>query len=119
MLIRVLFLGACYTSTSAFTTPTLTTRSSSSLKNSYLDSINSDGNQPSSSNNNADESPPPIRQQEPPAIDLGGQIIDRQSNLVFRGSQSVNDDPRPFDVESRSVLVSLFHLFIINAAHVV
>jgi hypothetical protein len=111
MLIRVLFLGACYTSTSAFTTPTLTTRSSSSLKNSYLDSINSDGNQPSSSKNNADESPPPVRQQEqPPAIDLGGQIVDRQSNLVFRGSQSVNDDPRPFDVESRSV--SLFHLFI-------
>lgn len=38
-------------------------------------------------------------------MDLNGRIVDRSSNLARqRDYQSVNEDPRPFDVESRSVL---------------
>ena len=109
MLIRnVLFLGACYTgSTSGFTAPLPAARITS-LKNNYLDSIGADGDT-SSSSANADTTPPPAaRVEEPPSIDLDGQIVDRQSNLSFRqnrNNQSVNEDPRPFDIESRSVAV--------------
>lgn len=56
---------------------------------------------PSSSN-----APPPRGPrrsfQEPPSIDLGGQVVDRQSNLSRRGqTPSVNEDPRGFDYDRR------------------
>lgn len=101
MLVRnALLLSACYTATS-FTFPTSIVRLTS-LGNSYLDSIGGDPE----SNSNADVDLPPVTQQReevPPSIDLDGQIVDRQSNLAFRRSQSVNEDPRPFDAESRLV----------------
>ena len=52
-------------------------------------------------------------------MDLDGQIVDRQSNLVFRGSQSVNDDPRPFDVESRSVCLLYWFVCLFYTVYVV
>ena len=110
MLIRnVLFIGACYTSsTTGFNTAKPIARTTS-LKNSYLDSIGANGENkpPTPTNDDSTSQPPPAaRVEEPPSIDLEGQIVDRQSNLSFRDNrnyQSVNDDPRPFDMESRSV----------------
>jgi hypothetical protein len=99
MLIRnVLFLGACYPTTSF--TPPPPTSIRTSLSNSYLDSINSnDGDRTSPSTKNNDNV------FEEPSVDLNGRIVDRSSNLARqRDYQSVNEDPRPFDVESRSVL---------------
>ena len=110
MLIRnVLFIGACYTSsTTGFNTAKPIARTTS-LKNSYLDSIGANGENKPPTPTNDDSTPQPqpaARVEEPPSIDLEGQIVDRQSNLSFRDNrnyQSVNDDPRPFDMESRSV----------------
>ena len=108
MLIRnVLFLGACYTSSiTGFNTAKPIARTSS-LRNSYLDSIGADGdNKPTNAESSTPPPPPAARVEEPPSIDLEGQIVDRQSNLSFRENrnyQSVNDDPRPFDMESRLV----------------
>jgi len=68
-----------------------------SLKNSYLDSIGPDRDPPT---------PQSGRYEDPPSVDLGGRIVDRQSNLFFRREpnyQSVNEDPRQFDMERRSV----------------
>ena len=100
---NVLLLSACYTTTS-FTTATSTARITA-LHNSYLDSIGGDNNSGGGerTNTNADVDLPQQRVEEPPSIDLDGQIVDRQSNLAFRGSGSVNEDPRPFDAESRLV----------------
>jgi hypothetical protein len=100
MLIRnVLFLSACYPTTS-FTPSPPNTSIRTSLSNSYLDSINSnDGDRTSPSTKNNDNV------FEEPSVDLNGRIVDRSSNLARqRDYQSVNEDPRPFDVESRSVL---------------
>lgn len=38
--------------------------------------------------------------EDPPSVDLAGRVTDRQSNLS-RQTPSVNDDPRPFDVDRR------------------
>ena len=47
--------------------------------------------------------PPPAQSpsyEEPPSVDLGGEIRSRESNLFHKG-QSVQDDPRPFDMNRR------------------
>ena len=54
-----------------------------------------------------DAPPPPGPRrsfEEPPSVDLGGQVVDRQSNLSYGGrvrTPSVNEDPRGFDYERR------------------
>ncbi len=50
-----------------------------------------------------DRFPPPnsMRFRDSPSVDLSGEIRDRQSNLWHRSSQSINEDPRGFDIESR------------------
>ena len=115
LLIRnILLLSGCYTSTTAFTTP-LSARRTTILHNNYLDSIGADGE----NRNNADAATPPppaARVEEPPSIDLDGQIVDRQSNLAFGRSRSVNEDPRPFDMESR--LVADIVLSIVCCLHI-
>mmetsp|Transcript_8626 Transcript_8626/g.18557 ORF Transcript_8626/g.18557 Transcript_8626/m.18557 type:complete len:428 (-) Transcript_8626:232-1515(-) len=39
--------------------------------------------------------------EEPPSVDLGGRVTDMQSNLSRSRHQSVNEDPRAFDMDRR------------------
>lgn len=93
-----LFVAYCTGTTDGFSSPlSMSTPLATSLQNSYLDSIGPDR-----------DPPPPQsgRYEDPPSVDLGGRIVDRQSNLFFRREpnyQSVNEDPRQFDMERRSV----------------
>ncbi|KAL7487468.1 hypothetical protein ACHAW6_013065 [Cyclotella cf. meneghiniana] len=91
-----LFVAYCAGTTDGFSSPlSMSTPLATSLQNSYLDSIGPDR-----------DPPPPQsgRYEDPPSVDLGGRIVDRQSNLFFRREpnyQSVNEDPRQFDMERR------------------
>jgi len=110
---NVLLLGACCTSTThGFSTPYASITLKSSLKNSYLDSIGPNEDRRPPMPIPGAPPPPPIGQfEDPPYIDLDGRVMDRQSNLFFRmdpNYQSINEDPRQFDMERRSV--HLYHV---------
>ncbi|KAL3795912.1 hypothetical protein HJC23_002183 [Cyclotella cryptica] len=93
-----LFVAFCAGTANGFSSPlSLSTPLVTSLQNSYLDSIGPerDPRRPQSG-----------RYEEPPSVDLDGRVVDRQSNLFFRRDpnyQSVNEDPRRFDMERRSI----------------
>ena len=110
---NVLLLGACCTSTThGFSTPYASITLKSSLKNSYLDSIGPNEDRRPPMPIPGALPPPPIGQfEDPPYIDLDRRVMDRQSNLFFGREpnyQSVNEDPRQFDMERRSV--HLYHV---------
>ena len=105
-------VASCTGTASGFTSPlSLSTPLITSLQNSYLDLIGPNRQ-------------PPLPQsgcyQDPPSVDLGGHVVDRQSNLSFRREpnyQSINEDPRQFDMERRSVFplhVVLQHLVLVT-----
>ena len=57
--------------------------------------------QPIRQNNGPMPPPGPRRSFGEPSSDLNGQISDRQSNLAYQRTPSVNEDPRGFDMDRR------------------
>jgi len=107
-----LAMGACYAGgVSGFMPPSKLGRASSLSLSSP--SFRDDGPPPNSrrpmddpfapsprNNGPPPRGPPRGRWEEPPSVDLDGNIRDRQSNLAHN-RQSVNEDPRAFDYDSR------------------
>ena len=104
LLHNVLLLSVCQYTSGFTTAPSSSAARLAPLKNGYLDSINAENND-NNGDNNGEPPQPAVREAPSTMIDL--DITDgRQSNLSFRDNRnwaSVNDDPRPFDVNSRSV----------------
>lgn len=100
-----LVLGAYCTTTDAFTTSSTNRLTTALLSSNYDD----DPRGPPRPMPNGP--PPPLptpraNYADPPSIDLDGQLQDRQSNLWHRRTpdyQSINEDPRQFDMQRRYV----------------
>ena len=105
LLHNVLLLSVCQYTSGFTTAPSSSAARLAPLKNGYLDSINAENNNNNGDNDGEPQPTQPAVREAPSMIDL--DITDgRQSNLSFRDNRnwaSVNDDPWPFDVNSRSV----------------
>ena len=101
LLHNVLLLSVCQY-TSGFTiAPSSASSRLAPLKSGYLDSINNNNG-----DNDGEPPQPAVREASPSMIDLDITDGRQSNNLSFRDNRnwaSVNDDPRPFDVNSRSV----------------
>eukprot|EP00956_Cyclotella_meneghiniana_P002072 scaffold2332_cov21-Cyclotella_meneghiniana.AAC.1 len=107
LLHNVLLLSVCQYTSGFTTAPSSSSARLAPLKNGYLDSINAENNNNNNGNNNGE--PPqqqPAVREAPTMIDLDITDGRQSNNLSFRDNRnwaSVNDDPRPFDVNSRDL----------------
>ena len=117
LLHNVLLLSVCQYTSGFTTAPSSSAARLAPLKNGYLDSINADNNNNGNNNGEPQQPTQPAVREAPSMIDL--DITDgRQSNLSFRDNRnwaSVNDDPRMFDVNSRSVYSCFVFVYFIVA----
>eukprot|EP00956_Cyclotella_meneghiniana_P005076 scaffold6286_cov48-Cyclotella_meneghiniana.AAC.5 len=105
LLHNVLLLSVCQYTSGFTTAPSSSAARLAPLKNGYLDSINAENNNNNGDNNGEPQQPTqPAVREAPSMIDLDITDGRQSNNLSFRDNrnwQSVNDDPRPFDVNSR------------------